>query len=294
VASWQASTDFQGQLGIDTANPITVRYDFQRENLVCDENFIDTNGLRGTRSRDISRVRQGNRKVHGQIVFQPTTLELSTLLPWILGGTPTGSGTVTYPLADALTSRYVNVDRVEKRFTYSGVVVNKATFRGSEGNPLELTLDLVGVDETVASTAFPSISLDTTTPPLIFTDLVLSVNSTTAQCKEFTLEIDNAVDADRFFNSQTLTSGYARDRHVNIDHPLPYGDQSALYNPGVAGVAVTATFTDGSSVLEFSLAAVDYPRHSPYAGGRNEIMMPMRGTAYKSSGTLELVTTLHN
>src|ERR1051326_2012015 len=67
---------YQGQLGIGTANPVTVRYDFQSESLVLDEQFIDPNGLRGTRSRFIANVRQGNRRVAGQLHLQPTPGDL--------------------------------------------------------------------------------------------------------------------------------------------------------------------------------------------------------------------------
>jgi hypothetical protein len=283
------SYGYASQLGIDSTNPITKRFDFQSESLVCDENFADLNGMRGTRSRDISRVRQGNRRVHGPLHFFPTTQELAYLLPWCFGAAASGT---TYALADSLPTRFVNVDRVNNRFTYNGCVVDKVTFHGSEGNGLAVNIDVIGIDETPSATAFPTIALDTTTPPLMFTDLVLVFNSITYNCKEFTLEVNNDIDKDRFFNSQTLTSGFPRDRHVTITHPLPYGDASASYNPGVAGVAVTCTFTAGAHILTFSLANVAYPRKSPSVAGRQEILLPMVGQALKGSGTLELVTTL--
>lgn len=280
---------YQGQLGIDVTTPVGYRFDFQSEDVVCNEGFIDTDGMRGTRARDISRQRQGNRRIGGPLRFQPTTQELAYLLPWCFGGTPVGS---SYPLADSVQTRYVVVDRVAQRWTYNGCVVDKVTFHGRQAQPLEVTIDVIGIDEAVSGTAFPTLTLDTTTPPLIFTDLVLVMNSTTSLCREFTLVIDNDIDKERFFNSQVLTSGYPKDRHVTITHPLPYGDNTAQYNTGVAGVAVTATFTDGGHILTFSMPAVTYPRHSPNVAGREEIMLPLRGTAFKSSGTLELVTTL--
>jgi hypothetical protein len=39
------------KLGIDTANPVTQRFDFQSESLVCAEEFVDGTGLYGTLSR---------------------------------------------------------------------------------------------------------------------------------------------------------------------------------------------------------------------------------------------------
>ena len=161
-------------------NPVTAgyRYDFISESLVLDENFIDTDGLRGTRSRYIQNLRQGNRHVHGQIKMQPTALELSTLLPTLLQGTSTTvSGLQTIPLQDAVTAGgfWVVVDRISEIFNYSGCQPDKITVTGRSGEPLELTVDIVGVDEILsASGSFPSLSIDVTTVPFIFTDLVLS------------------------------------------------------------------------------------------------------------------------
>lgn len=290
---------WQAQLGIDTANPITQRFDFDMEELVCDEEFPDTNGLRGTRARSQERVRQGLRRVHGPIRLQPTTNELALLLPWILGGTPTGTGTITYPLADAIPSRYVTIDRSAvatygKVFTYNGVVVDRATFHASQGEPLQVDLDLVGIDETPANAGtFPALNLDTATPVLMFYDLSLSIASTTYQCRNFQLTVENDVDKDRFYNSLTLTGGFARDRHIRVSHELPYGDSTAAYNLGVGGVAVVATFTYGTHVLTFTMSNVKYPRKSPRVAGREEVMLPLEGMAYKTgTSTLELVTTL--
>jgi hypothetical protein len=288
---------YQAQLGISTSNPVDARFDLVTESLACDENYIDTNGLRGTRSRYVANQRVGNRRVMGQLHLQPTPVELALLLPWILGGTPTGTGTVTYPLADALpTARYVTVDRGSKVFTYSGCQVSRATLTGREGMPLDLMLDVIGVDETVANSGtFPSLSIDVTTAPFIFTDLVLSVGGTGYSAKSVEIVIDNVIDRDRFYNSTTLTAAYAMDRHILVNTELPYGTASAAYNLGAAaGTAVTAVFTGtGTSVLSLSFVKVCFPRKSPtFRAGRAEQMLPMMGTAFYSGSTAELVTTL--
>ncbi len=281
---------YASQLGISASNPVDVRYDFQSENVVTDEQFIDTSGLRGTRSRVIERVRQGNRRVGGQIRMQPTAVELAALLPWILGANASGT---TFALADALQTRYLTVDRISKVFTYNGCVVDRATFRGGRGEPLDVTLDVVGLDETVGNSGtFPSLSIDTTTAPFIFTDAVLSINSTTVNVPSFELVINNAVDRERFFNSQTLVSAVSQDRMISVRTAVPYGDASALYGTGAGGVAVTATFTNGAVSLLFSLVKVAFPRKSPPVEGRREVMLPLEGQAYRSGSTLELVTTL--
>lgn len=287
---------FQGQFGISTSNPVDARFDLQRESLVNNEQFIDTNGLRGTRSRDISRVRAGLQRIGGQLVFQPSAVELAALLAWIMGGTPSGSGTVTYPLADTPATRYVTIDRIEKVFTYAGVAVDRARFHSRQGQPLEVTLDCIGQTETVANAGtFPVLSIDTTTQPFVHTDLAVTIAGTSYSIRDFDLTIDNAIDKERFYNSVTLSAVLMQDRHVTFNCAIPYGDAAAAYNTGSGGVAVVATFTGpGTEVLVFSLVKVAFPRRSPsFVDGRGEEMLPLQGISYKSSSTLELVTTLH-
>lgn len=282
---------WSGKLGVHANNPVELRFDFQSESLAVNEAFIDTNGLRGTRSRSIERVRQGNRRIGGQIRMQPTAVELAALLPWILGANASGN---TYALADTLQSRYVTVDRSIKVSTYNGVVVDRATFRAGQGEPLDLTLDVCGLDETIGNSGtFPDLSLDLTTQPFVFTDLALVINATTVNAKSIELVIDNAIDKERFFNSQTAVSLPPMDRHVYLNTQLPYGDASALYGTGAGGVACTATFTNGGTSLLFSLVKVAFPRRSPtFVAGRQEVLLPLNGTAYTSSTTKELVCTL--
>jgi hypothetical protein len=286
----------------------SVRVDFLNESLAADENFPDANGLRGTRARSVERIRQGIRRIGGQIHLQPNSLDLSKitnggvgtncLMSWIFGGVPSGSGTVTYPLGDSLQAFNVMVDRSDgtngKVFTYNGVKVNRATFRANQGEPLDVLLDVCGIDESIgnAGTA-PSIALDTTTRPFILSDLVMVINSVTYNIPSFELVIDNAIDTNRFFNSNTATALIAADRHVLFNTELPYGDATAAYNTGPAGVAVTATFTNGSAVLAFSVTRCIFPRHSPTVRGRQEVMLPMRGVCMKSGSTLEVIPTLN-
>jgi hypothetical protein len=152
---------YVSQLGIGTTSTVDQRLDYLSESLACQEEFPDTGGLRGTRSHAVERVRAGIRRVAGTITLQPTAVELSYLLPWILGANASGT---TYALADALQSRYVSVDRGAKVFLYDAVWVDSATFRATQGSPLSVTLNLVGSDETVNNAGtFPSLTLDTTT-----------------------------------------------------------------------------------------------------------------------------------
>lgn len=283
-----------GKLGIDTVNPVTKRFNYGVENLAVKQRIIDGNGTRGTLSSDTGRVRGGPKPTDGNITFEPNAYEMAEILHWAFGGTPTGTGTVTYPLSDTAQTRYVTADRVQKVFTYDGVAIDQITFRGGQGATLMVDAMCVAKTETVANAGtFPSININDTTTPWIFEDLTLSVNSVTVLTKSFELQVQNFVDRQRFFNSLTLTDTLKHDRMVNFSCLLPFGDYSALYGAsGGVGVGVTATFTNGSNILTFTMGKVHFPMLSPTTPERQEIMLPIRGQAFGNGSTKELVTTI--
>ena len=278
------------QLGIDSASPVTKRFDFVSEDIIADEVFIDGNGLRGTLEHNSDRVRQGPRRIHGPLRLQPNAVEWALLLPWILGTAGSGSPTVTFALNDSLLTRFVAIDRNDGAglFTYDTVAVNRAIIRGAEGGILSLDLDLVGKDETKTG-SFPALSIDTANGPYVFTDLALQLGATSAiTAKSFELTIDNHIDTERFFNSLTLSVPVKHDRTTTFSTSLPYGDYNTLYNTGVAGVAATAVFTYAGATLTFTIGNVKLPRRSPSTPGRAEIMLPLSGLCYKIGATPSL------
>lgn len=286
---------FVSQLGVDSANPVTKRFDFKSCDLGVNEEVIDTSGNRGTRGRGIERVRNGLRRVAGGMQLQPTALEWSYLLPWMLGAAAVGN---VFSLADTLPYRYVTVDKSNgtdgKVFTYDHCLISKATIKATQGQPLDLEMDVVGVDEATGNAGtFPALTLDTTTGPFTFLDLAYVIGGTTVKAKDIEISIDNKIDADRFFNSATLSTAFnALDRHILCRSTLPYGDFTAIYNSGIGGVAATATFTNGSFSLLFSFAALVFPRQPLRVPERQEVMLPIQGQAFSSGATPEVVVTL--
>lgn len=286
---------YAAQLGIGDTSTVDARLDFQECTIGVTETHDYLGGLRGTRSMDVTRVREGIRRVGGRIALQPSETELKTqLAAWILGGTPSGS---SYPLGDSLSSKYVAVDHITKVPVYSGCKVDRATFRAQQGGPMRLELDIVGVDESVGNAAtFPALSIPTDGPWVLY-DLAITVGGTSYQVRDYELTIDNMLDKERFFNSQTLSTAYnATGRSVNVALTLPYGDAVAAYNLGATGSAVVATFTNGSSELVQTMSKVCFPRQPREvrrSGERGEeIMMQLRGIAYANGATLELTTTI--
>jgi hypothetical protein len=156
-----------------------TRLDFISSNLVLDEEYIDTNGLRGTLARSKERIRTGPRRVHGPIEFEPTVVELQTILAWAIGPV---SGS-TYALIETRPTNDVVVYTGNGTETNTSCAVSKLTLTGRQNQPLRVTVDCVGLDQTTAGSV--SGNLDTTTKPFIFSDLVLSINSSNYNVKEF-------------------------------------------------------------------------------------------------------------
>lgn len=283
-----ASQGSQARLGIGTTATVDQAYDFKSESLVCNEDFYDPDGIIGSREHFSERVRRNVRSIGGSITLEPNSIELANLLPWILGANASGT---TFALADTLPSRYVSFDRVAKVFVYDGCVVNRATFSASEGGPLSLSLDLIGVDETVNNAGtFPSINISVAAGPYMMSDLVISLGGTPYNFREFSLTIDNMLEV-RYLNSLVATSITPRNRQTSVSLRGPYGDQTALYGQALAGVAVTATFTNSTLSTVFTMPAVQFPKQSPNVSGKNEIYLPLTGIARKSGSTASLTVT---
>lgn len=279
-----------GKLGIGSSAPVTTWLDFQSEDVKKRQEIFNGNGVRGTRSHSVERTRPSLAYVGGVIELIPNAVELAAVLEWILGGTPSGT---TYPLADTLPSRVIAVDRVTKVFSYTGCKIDKATFSCSQGEALSVSLDVVGIAESIGNAGtFPALIIDVTTGPFMFSDCVITVGGTAVTPKDISISISNFIDRERFFNSLTLASVETLDREIAFSCNLPYGDQSALYGSGSTGAEVVCTFTNGNTSLVMTMVKVVFPDESPNIPGRQEIMFPITGRAYKSGTTLELVTVL--
>jgi hypothetical protein len=211
----------------------------------------------------------------------------------VLGAAANGT---TYALAETLPERFFFVQRGDgtdgKVFEYV-CKVNRCTFRAAPGTPLTLALDVVARTETVTNAnTFPAGTVDITTGPFVFTDLVASIGGSNYAVNDFEVTIDNALDAERFLNSTTLAAIYPQDRTITVNLTPPYGDAEALYAVSGAVVNTVLTFTNANTSMVFTMPGVHYPRQSPTVGGLNEIMLPLRGTARKVSTTEPLVITL--
>lgn len=293
MSAAEGSQAFLGMSAVGGSGNATVAFDFRNEGLGMVEDLVNGNGVRGTRSHSKERVRAGLQRINGNLEFQPGPTELSNLLQWIMGGSPTGSGTVSYPFAETLPARDITIDRITKVFSYAGAKCARATFRCSQGTLLNVSVDVVAKTESIGNAGtFPSLTLAAEFP-FFMSDLTLVINGTTVTPADFVLTIDNNVDRDRFFNSLTLVTVETQDRVVTFSTNVPYGDFSALYNAGSAGVTLSAVFNNtAGGVLTITSPALVFMRDSPNVPGKDEIMLPISGRCMKSTTNAELAITL--
>ena len=294
------SLGHQSKLALDAALPFDTSsepYEFISENLQLSVPQIASEGIRGTRSRHGERVVRGQKTVSGSIVLEPTQTELDLLLPRILGA---NESTDVFAVAETVQEFYVMVDRVGKVFRYGPCKVGSAVFSGSAGQKVQLVLNIVGQgDETIANAGtFPSLTIDTDVP-LIFHQGVLTLHSTAILFDQFTLTIENGVEA-RFENSQTAVALVETDRVVTLETSVPYtadsgSDGVTVYGNDVAGTVASGSlvFTPASGrTVTFSMNSLRPTTRSPNVPGRNqEIRLPLSYQAMKTSTTAEISVT---
>lgn len=278
------------RVGVGASAPATLLLDLISGDVGLTEAHVNGTGVRGTRSRHKSRTRRGLRRPSGSITIEPNVDELVFWLPYILGGTPVGT---SYPLAESLGSFIYQKDMIEKVYTYSGCKVASATFRSSQGGPLQLSLNIEGVDESIGNAGtFPDLELEAAAP-FVHHDGAFTVNSLSGRTFfDFELTIDNLLDGERFGNSATRTALNPTDRNISLGLTPPYGGNHDMYNLLHTGVPIVATFTNGTVSISFSMPFVQIPRQTPIIAGKAENRLLLRGEARADDPNTELVVTL--
>lgn len=285
-----ASEGYASAIAIDAGSTPTLCYEFMSESMQKRTSIIDGSGLRGSRSHRSERTRFGNSTVGGTLTFEPSPEELALLLPWIMGAA--GSGT-TYALAETLPTRNITIDKVAKVMKYTNCVVNRATFSGSEGQPMMLTVDVVGVDETIGNAGSFAATTYTNTAPFMFTDSVATLVAGARNVKTWSVVIDNALDV-LWYNSVNATDITPRDRIISFSCQNPYTSaETDLYNQTLLGTSnSTLVLAFANYSLTFTFATLQFPSMSPVVSGRTEIPLILSGIARSVSTTKELVITL--
>ena len=167
--------------------------------------------------------------------------------------------------------------------------MSRAVFTATQGQPLNLSLEIEAGTETVAAASgFPAIT-PSNTAPYIISDGVLTIGGTAYSFSQVTLTIDNVVDADRFLNSTTRSEIPATDRIITLSATLPYtSSEVALYDLAVGGLSASLAWTNGGYSTTFTFPRIQIPAESPVVGGKGEIPLVINAVARQEGTNKEL------
>ena len=285
-----ATMGHQTALAVDDETPFdgsSQPLSFIRESIQLRTSHIDPDGVRGTRSHIKENVVEGVDDVGGQLSLVPSPEELAWLLPKILGASASGT---TFALAETIPEFVMQFDRTRSRFLYGGCKINRATFRSSSGQPLELTLDIVGKTETMSATAHPSLTLSPQAPFMHHQAAVTLAGTGSRKLDDIEIVIDNALLTDIYRNSQTRDVIPEGDRNITFSATVPYNAaEEDLYDQAVAGASGIVAYTNGGLSLTFTFGALQVEPMSPTIPGRTgELKTQLNMVARKSGSTMEL------
>lgn len=274
------------------------------DGLRLSQDHMRDEGMRGTRSRQIDRIVDGLKNVGGPLTANPTPVELDFWLPFILGGTKSGT---SIPLAETLTAKAFAMLRAtasgnQKWFQYDGCVAASAQIESSAGNKLQLTTNVIGkteTDQSGGSFPTPTAGFDTGTNYMhhnLVCTLGGSVSSgtltggTAYTPERVSVSIDNGVQP-LFRNSQVATDVTAGDRVVMVTITLPYtSTEAALY--AMTTVAGSLVYTIGGVSLSMVFPALKPMIATPLPpGGNGETLLEITYQAYRSGTENEIQVT---
>jgi len=288
--------------------------------------------IRGTRSRARERMRTVRAILSGSITMTPSYTELRTLLPLICGTAESGAGTsgdkYTYALAETIPSFYLLIAKVPPSDTShtkgvqlcEGCVVSRATFSSNSGGPLVLTLDIEGTREKMFQHGALSTASDGLTDVMslgssaqsvpssvpgtescwVFADSqatngTFTIGGTNHEAFDFSLSIDNVVDANRFANSLYRRVIPAQDRDVQMSATLPFTTaEDELYDlavnsssPDINNNLLTFEQAESSSsdTISFNLGTWNPTPRTPVVAGKFENPLQLSGGVYRKNTT---------
>lgn len=258
----------------------TVYLPFDSETFATTIDRAESEGITGSRSRPKLESVQTLKKPGGGFVCSGVNAQaLPILIEAVMGGSVAGGSTGACALAEALSYYTVVVYKGVKKFTYAGCKVGKLTLSSSKGAQL-LKADISGIvamSEAIAANDL-SASYTRTQRPLTHRDSVLKIDTAAIPVEEISIEIENVLDADQFFNSQERLAVPETDRKVggSVTPPWNADAYTAALTKFYSGetAAIEATWTDGTHGLVVSLPQVYFTGTTPQIGGRGVMNLP--------------------
>lgn len=298
------------------------RIEFVYETLATERNIKHNSAITGFLGNRLYGARQGSYLTQGIISLQMSPLQLNTILPLVLGGTPGSAGSglgedldsdgadVNFPLSNNIPTFDALVYREAGIFQYRNLraaqcVIRGRAVRGSDSNEfIEMILVCIGAQEIITKSGDsspwpgtePALPTTANALPYQYHELDLLLDGTQYNVENFTLTINNNLMVKWFDN---LYPGCIRStgRDVTLDVELPFT---------CAGLAEVLAMHDADAQAEirFSTPTGDVAYHTsfemPYSlanfmtptiEGRQDIPHKVRFTAFDSSGNDSLIVT---
>ena len=299
MAAGDPSLGHAARFAFDSVVPFdasSIPLELISETLGKKSTILDTDGLRGTRSHHSIRTRAGNNDVSGTIVWKPAPSDLDDWLPRILGAAESAD---SFLLAETVPEFVCLFDRVANVYLYSGCKVSKATFSGSVGGHVQLSLDVIAKSETNGQTyagSIPPLPVDPHDVPYMFSDSVVTLVGRAREIFDWEIVIDNAAAA-RFVNSVNATDILITDRIVTLGVNLGFYDDTTgdghedLLEQALLGATATIVITNGGLATTFTFGVLQSPSTTPTVTGKGEIPIRLEMTARMTDTTAELVVT---
>jgi len=246
-------------------------------------------GIRGTRSRNVADIAQGNINVAGQITVEPTPIELDRWLPFM----GFSVSTITWSLTETLSDLYIRTDMTAKVYDFL-TRISAWTLTLEPGKKWKLALDLVGKTLTVQSSGTSlSGSVDDLSRPYMMYDSGggITIGGTLYDVDKLEIKCDHKIEP-TFMSGQTATDLEPTDRIVTVTvQPKYTASETGLLDAAQAltSQAASLTLTNGGCSCAISFPALVADSQSVEIAARNaKLRLPLTYYAYKSSSTPEI------
>lgn len=268
-----------------TFDSSSERWEFVTETLQGLGTLIESQSTLGTRFADVAQTRKGIKTIGGDILFEPTKTWFDSWLPRVLGA---NESTDTFAVAETLQTFGLMVYRKTVTATYSDCYVNRLSLRGSVGQLMQATVNIMGMSNSSGSLPSKSLSYsDAGDMPYVFSDGTLTLASEAIKYTDIELIIDNAliVKHTNSVNPTSICPGRANiTLRVKVD-PDSTAVISALSSVATTGIAGVFALTNGIASTTFTFGKLVKPDNEYTIATTGGVDWDIELTAKKNNST---------
>lgn len=265
---------------------------------------VNNSGMSGLTAQSSEQTRQGLKMVDGEINLLATPDILTLFFPHVTGRAM--ASFVTYPDVVVPSKFHVLLHRDSGLYTYTDLYVTKMVLGSEAGQPLKLTLSVIGRDRETTiqnDTAWPVGLNVSNKAPYMHQDMVITVGGTTYKFKSWQLTIDNKLEP-QYFDSVSMCGVQRTDfamTQLRLVGPHTQATCAAIMQGAVppAGLNVVITGTHPTAGMSMSVRCqtLQIPIQDPPVA-KGTILLDLTGDARRldggASGGAEVILTSDN